>query len=615
MNSRQLYPRLIRYIAPYWEALIFSLAGMAVMAAAVPIMAALMERMVDGAFVDKDMEVMHLVLLGIIMLLIVRGAAGYASTYALSWVGSKLMTDLRVEMFDKLLILPVRYYTDQPGGNLISRFGSDIDQFARAFIDVVTVMVKDALTVIGLLGWMLYLNWKLSVLALVMVSVLVMIIRSVNGRLQRMGHEARGTVDNIAQVLKESIENHQVVKLYGGEKYETQRMGEQVRRTHRFIMRQVAIASFAIPVVQMITAVVLTIILYFATQLVWLDEITVGNFVSLSLAMLMLNAPLKRIAGVDEPLQHGLAAAENIFSLLDEKTEADEGTIAIERAQGELRFEHVSFCHDPQSSRSSREAGLEASLFAGSSLKDVTLTIHPGETVAIMGFSGCGKTILVDLVPRFCHPTEGKVLLDGHDLASLTLTSLRANIAVVSHGMTLFNDTVAANIAYGAMGRATEGRITAAAQTAHAMEFIREMPHGLQTLVGERGVKLSGGQRLRIAIARALLRNSPVLILDETLQMPDFESDQHVQAALEAVMQGRTALVIAHRLSTVEKASRVVVLQKGRITGIGDHRELLAKGGAYAKLVQSLSQFKCHDRPLAPVSPDDPRTSYSRHEG
>lgn len=602
----------MRYIAPYWEAFVFSLAGMTVMAAAVPIMAALMERMVDGAFVDKDMEVMHLVLLGIIMLLIVRGAAGYASTYALSWVGSKLMTDLRVEMFDKLLILPAPYYADQPSGNLISRFGSDVDQLARAFIDVVTVVVKDVLTVIGLLGWMLYLNWKLSVLALVMVSVLVIIIRSVNERLQRMGHEARGTMDNITQVLRESIENHQVVKLYSGEKYETQRMGEQVRRTHRFIMRQVAIASFTIPVVQMITAVALTIILYFATQLLWIDEITVGSFVSLALAMLMLNAPLKRIAGVDEPLQHGLAAAENIFSLLDEKIEADGGTIAIKRAQGELRFEHVSFCHDPQSSHG---AGIEASLSAGSSLKDVTLTIQPGETVAIMGFSGCGKTILADLVPRFCHPTEGKVLLDGHDLASLTLTSLRANIAVVSHGMTLFNDTVAANIAYGAMGRATEGRITAAAQTAHAMEFIREMSDGLQTLVGERGVKLSGGQRLRIAIARALLRNSPVLILDETLQMPDFESDQHVQAALEAVMQGRTALVIAHRLSTLEKASRVVVLQKGRITGIGDHRELLAKGGAYAKLVQSLSQFKCHDRPLAPVSPDDPRTSYSRHEG
>lgn len=604
MNSRQLYSRLMRYIAPYWEVLIFAFIGMIVMAATIPMLAALMEWMVDGALVNKDMEVMQLVLLGIIVLFIVRGAAGYVSTYAISWIGSKLVVDLRVEMFDKLLILPARIYADQSSGRLMSRFKSDIDQLARAFTVVVTIMVKDTLTVIGLLGWILYLNWKLSVLALIVTSVIVLIIRWVNERLHKMGREARQKVDNIAQVLKESIENHKLVKLYGGEQYENQRMREQVSRAHGFTMKQVAIAAFAVPLVQMITAVALAITLYFATQQVSVDEITAGSFVSLILAMLMLSPPLKRVAGVNARLQHGLAAAESVFSLLDEEIEANPGTITIERVRGELRFEQVSFSYDTHSSRSRVESGSEAStpatpeviLNAGFTLRDITLTIQPGETVALVGFSGCGKAALTDLVPRFFHPTEGRILLDGHDLASLTLTSLRANIVLVSQDMALFNDTVAANIAYGAMGRATEGRITAAAQAAHAMEFIREMSHGLQTLVGEQGVSLTGGQRLRIAIARALLRNSPVLILDETYQTLDFESSQHVRAALEAVMQGRTTLVITQRLSTLEKAGRVAMLQKGRIAEIGSHGELLAKGGAYASLIQTLWNSAGHDR-------------------
>ena len=600
MNSRQLYSRLMRYIAPYWEVLIFAFIGMMVMAATIPMLAALMEWMVDGALVNKDMEVMQLVLLGIIVLFIVRGAAGYVSTYAISWIGSKLVVDLRVEMFDKLLTLPARIYADQSSGRLMSRFKSDIDQLARAFTVVVTVMVKDTLTVIGLLGWILYLNWKLSVLALIVTSVIVLIIRWVNERLYKMGREARQKVDNIAQVLKESIENHKLVKLYGGEQYENQRMREQVSRAHGFTMKQVAIAAFAVPLVQMITAVALAITLYFATQQVSVDEITAGSFVSLILAMLMLSPPLKRVAGVNARLQHGLAAAESIFSLLDEETESNPGTVAIERVRGELRFEQVSFKYGTQSRRSHFESSTEAnpaeSLDAGFTLRDITLTIQPGETVALVGFSGCGKAALTDLVPRFFHPTEGRILLDGHDLASLTLTSLRANIVLVSQDMALFNDTVAANIAYGAMGRATEGRITAAAQAAHAMEFIREMSHGLQTLVGEQGVSLTGGQRLRIAIARALLRNSPVLILDETYQTLDFESSQHVRAALEAVMQGRTTLVITQRLSTLEKAGRVAMLQKGRIAEIGSHGELLAKGGAYASLIQTLWNSAGHDR-------------------
>lgn len=582
MNSRQLYSRLMKYIVPYWEVFVFSLMGMIAMAATAPMIAALTVPLLDGAFVNKDTESMQLVLLAIIVLFAVRGVAGYISTYAINWVSSKLVVDLRAEMFDKLLILPDCYYSSQSGGSLVARLTSDIIQLTCAVIDIITVMVRDTLTVIGLLAWMLYLNWKLSVLALLMVSVILLIIRSVGERLQSVEREARQTADSITQVLKESIENHRVVRLYGGRRYETHRMGEEASRVRDFTMRQIAISALSVPLVQLSTSVALVVILYLATQQAFANETTVGGLVSIVVAMLMLSAPLKRIAGVKEFRQQEFAAAESVFSLLDQAAEpdtgADTGTITIDRARGELRFEQVCFC------RGSVSSGI--SLGAGEIL-DITLTIQPGETLALVGLSECDKATLVNMVPRFIRPTAGRVLLDGYDLASLTLASLRANIALVSEGTTLFNDTVAANIAYGAMGRETESRITAAAQAAHAMEFIREMPQGLQTLVGERGVKLSSGQRLRVAIARALLRDSPVLIMDEMLQMPDFETSHHVQAALEALMHGRTTLVIAHRLSTVERADRIVVLQKGRIAEIGGHRELLTKEGAYARLART----------------------------
>jgi len=360
-----------------------------------------------------------------------------------------------------------------------------------------------------------------------------------------------------------------VVKLYGGQQYESQRFQDEANRVRRYTMKQAAAAAFSVPVVQMVAAIALAVIVYLATQQSAADETTVGSFVSFIVAMLMLTAPLKRLTGVNEFLQRGLAAAESVFSLLDQDAELDTGTITIDRARGELRFEQVNFHYDTESR---------------TTLGDITLTIAPGETVALVGPSGSGKTTIANLVPRFFHPTAGKILLDGNDLAALKLTSLRANIALVSQEVTLFNDTVAANIAYGAMGRTTEAEIIAAAQAAHAMEFILEMPQGLQTLVGEHGVKLSGGQRQRIAIARALLKNAPILILDEATSALDSESERHVQAALETLMQGRTTLVIAHRLSTVEKANRIVVLQKGHIIEIGNHRELLAKEGVYAKL-------------------------------
>jgi len=374
---------------------------------------------------------------------------------------------------------------------------------------------------------------------------------------------------DVTQVLQETVDGHKVVKLFGGQRYEAARFGEQANRVRRFMMKQATAAAASVPVVQLLAGIALALIVYLTTQQPGTNQVSVGEFVSFVTAMLMLTAPLKRITGVNEPLQRGLAAAESVFELIDRASERDPGQASIERARGEIRFDNVSFGYGG----ATRPA-----------LDSITLAIDPGETVALVGVSGSGKSTLANLVPRFYPPTSGRILLDGHDLETLTLASLRANIALVSQDVVLFNDSVAANIAYGAMRDAREADIVAAAEAAHAMEFIRHMPQGLQTLVGENGVKLSGGQRQRLAIARALLKNAPVLVLDEATSALDSESERHVQAALEALMQGRTTIVIAHRLSTIEKAGRIVVLDRGRIAEIGSHRELLEKNGIYAKL-------------------------------
>jgi subfamily B ATP-binding cassette protein MsbA len=440
------------------------------------------------------------------------------------------------------------------------------------------VLFKDSLSLIGLLAWMLWLNWKLTLLALVMTPLIVGVVRLISVRLRNSSRAVQQAMGDVTQVLQETIDGHKVVKLFGGQRYEAARFGEQANRVRRFMMKQATAAAASVPVVQLLAGIALATIVYLATQQSSANEITVGEFVSFVTAMLMLTAPLKRITGVNEPLQRGLAAAESVFELIDQAGESDPGQAAITRARGEIRFDGVSFSYS--------DANWPA-------LDSITLTINPGETVALVGASGSGKSTLANLVPRFYRPGAGRILLDGRDLETLTLASLRANLALVSQDVVLFNDSVAANIAYGAMRDTSEAEIVAAAEAAHAMEFIRAMPQGLRTLVGENGVKLSGGQRQRLAIARALLKNAPVLILDEATSALDSESERHVQAALETLMQGRTTIVIAHRLSTIEKAGRIVVLDRGRIAEIGNHRELLEKSGIYAKLYNI--QFKLQE--------------------
>jgi len=564
----RLYLRLLRYVAPYWRIFALSLTSIVIVGISEPLLPALMKPLLDGTFVNRNEALIRWLPAIIIAIVLVRGVADYIAAYATSFISNRLVLDLRSTMFGRILTLSTEYYDDQMTGNLLSKFTYDVMQVTSAATNVLTVLLKDMVSIIGLMAWLFWLNWKLTMLVLIMAPPIIVVVRLINIRLRNSSRVVQRAMGDVNQVLEETINGHKVVKLFGGQLYESARFTEQSNRVRRFMMKQASAAAASVPVVQLLAGIALATIVYLAIGRPTGTTMTVGSFVSFITAMLMLTSPLKRVTSVNEPLQRGLAAAESVFELIDQPGEPDRGNQTIARARGEIHFDKVSFHYgNPQ-----RLA-----------LDTVSLTIAPGETIALVGTSGSGKTTFANLVPRFYHPTSGRIQLDGIDLEDLTLASLRTNIALVSQDVVLFNDSVAANIAYGVMRDTAESEIIAAAVAAHAMEFIRQLPQGLQTLVGENGVKLSGGQRQRIAIARALLKNAPILILDEATSALDSESERHVQAALETLMQGRTTVVVAHRLSTIEKADRIVVLDLGRIVEVGNHRELIARGENYAR--------------------------------
>ena len=566
--SLLLYRRLLTYVRPYWWAFGLAVLGMAIVAAGDVIMAYMVMPIVQKLQRPEPSTTLELPI-AVVLVFLLRGLGSFASEYGMAWTGHRVVFDLRREMIDRLLALPTPYYDAQSSGRLISKFTFDAYQLAAATSSAITTAVRSTLTIAGSLGLLFWLNWKLTLVSIIAFPVVAATIRYFSRRLRRVARDVQQRTGSITQVLEEIIGGQRVVKIFGGQEYERGRAVSVANRLRQSMSKQSSASAASSPLLQFFGACAVGLILYLMLKEAETGGFDAGPFTAYVVALLTLQDRLRALSGVNANIQRGLAASESIFALLDEKAEEDRGTLALTSVRGELVFEAVS----------ARYASAERDALAG-----VNLTIAPGESVALVGASGSGKTSLVNLIARFYEPTSGRILLDGHDIDALTLSNLRSHIALVSQEITLFDDTVAANIAYGAMAKAPRAAIEQAARAAHAHDFILELPNGFDTIVGENGVRLSGGQRQRLAIARAILKNARLLILDEATSALDSESERHVQAAMDTLMQGRTTIVIAHRLSTIERVDRIVVLDTGRVVEQGTHAQLLARDGIYAKL-------------------------------
>jgi subfamily B ATP-binding cassette protein MsbA len=504
----------------------------------------------------------------IIGIFLLRGVCTFTTSYMMSWVSTRLLNDLRAQIFAKILSVPVQFYHSESSGRIINTIMTEAQQIVDMVKVSITTLIRDSLTVIALMSFLLWRNWRLTLVTIVLIPTMAYLVRSVSKRLRKLNKDQLDVNGELTQVIEEATRAHQVIRIFGGQHYEQQRFDQKNEKLRGYTMKTTVAVSSTTPATQLLAAVAVAIVIMMAVVQAKAGTTTVGNFVEFITAMMMLLTPLKHLADLNGPMQRGLAAAESVFGMIDAQGEQDSGKRLSGRAQGKLEFINTRFSYPAQE----QEA-----------LADINLCIQPGETIALVGMSGGGKTSLVNLVPRFYSPDSGAILLDGVSLQDISLSSLREQIAMVGQNVILFDDSIAANVAYGD-AEPDPARLNAAVQAAHLSEVVADLPDGLNTMIGDNGMRLSGGQRQRLAIARAIYKNAPILILDEATSALDSESERAVQEALDELMLGRTTLVIAHRLSTIERASRIVVLVDGGIVEIGSHTELLAHEGVYANL-------------------------------
>ena len=564
-DSLRLYRRLLTYAWPYRWVFLISVAGMVLFSLTAAGFAALMKPLVDDGFVNKNPDTIRLVPPLIIGLFIVRAIANFMSEYSISWIGRKVTFDLRNAIFSHMMRLPSGFYEANPTGRLISRLIFDVEQISASVTGAVFTIVRDGITVVVLFCWMLYLNWKLTLLFAVLLPVSALLLRVMSRRFRKTSRAIQASMSDITQVTQEATEGQRVVKAFGGQESEIRLFNAANERGRRQAMRRTAASVLGVGLIQFVAAAALAVVIYTALY----SGVTAGVFVSYIAAVTWMMGPAKQLTKINETIQTGLAAAGSAFTLLDEPPETDTGKLRPQAVRGKIEYRHVGHRYP----LANREA-----------LQDVSFVIEPGQTVALVGASGSGKTTTASLLARFYVVTRGEILLDGVNINDIELASLRRHIALVGQETLLFDDSVRNNIAYGGEGPVDDARLEAAVHAAHVWEFARLLPEKLDTRVGERGMRLSGGQRQRVAIARALYKNAPILILDEATSALDTESERLVQDAMQKLMQNRTTLVIAHRLSTVEHADRIVVLAHGQVVESGPHRELLARGGVYAGL-------------------------------
>jgi ATP-binding cassette, subfamily B, bacterial MsbA len=563
-----VYRRLVKYATPYLGVFLIGVLGSILFAGSNAALAYLVKRFLNGAFLLKDPTVLWKVPLGVVVLFTLRGVGDYVQSYYSGYVGRQVIKGLRRDVFSHYLRLPTAYLDQQQSGHLLSKLTNNIEMVAAAATTAAISLISDSLNILALLFTLFYMNWRLAVFCLIAAPIIAWLMKIANRSFRRYSERIQNSMGDITRVAKEAIDAHRLIKIFNAEDHQTERF-ERVNEHNRVSnMKLIRARAISNPVVQCIASIALASVLFVAIRQVFTHHLRVDEFFGFLTALMLIPSPLRSLVSMSGPLQQGIAAGQSVFEIIDHPTEGGGGAIELTRARGEIEFRNVSFAYDGDK---------------GDVLRDVSFRVRPGETVAIVGPSGGGKTTLAGLVPRFYDVQQGAVLLDGIDVREYRLKDLRSQVSLVSQDVVLFNDTIRNNIAFNAVDK-SEAEVEAAARAANVMEFVAQQPMGLDTPLTDRGQNFSGGQRQRISIARALLKDSPVLILDEATASLDNESERRVQQELGILMRGRTTLVIAHRLSTVEGADRIIVLEQGRIVESGKHQELLARGGLYSAL-------------------------------